>query len=672
MGTTRQEPRSGRRRLLVAGGIAVALLFLAPYVALFPLVGAFPAEDVRESLPGTALGAMLCVPAQGDAAARPSPPTLAVDRGQAPAAAELLERSTSIYASGRSGALVALDTIDAGDERRLWTLAARGAFSGERLISFLQEAARYYPRCEAPPTDRGVTEAYWAAKGAAVLHHWLFLYEGSLSGNVHAQYGYAIPWTVREILAAASSLGPTSFVRLAWVVLAACGVAYVALFLHVFRGHPRLALLALVLKFFFFSKMGAFGLLLAPGFHWQRELVLLAVPTLLLAGASSGSAAGPSRRWRRRIAAGAALLLCFLAEPTFFLVAASCAAAAALWGNTRAIAGWARAHRRASLLLLALGAAAAVAVLALQASNLAYVAQKLRGDELVVPAGEYVWQLLAVCAAAAGFLAVLRGRPERVLDGAFALVALSASLYYFVTPDLFHFYKFAEYAVPFGVALAASVVERYGAWARSRVARPARWQAAATTVGAAALALAAARDLGPRPEAYWERRIEDASGAPYFQAASYTIGGRVIRADLSERLARHLRAFPASARFDFLVSPFDKYVTFLYDRTNGFGAPDLVGWLDSAGKLERAVRSTAASERPVRVLLDEASLEVDPRLGIQRANLVVGPLHVASKINLKARLRASELAAELLARCAVDDDPAVRGGWRLLRCGPGR
>ena len=61
---------------------------------------------------------------------------------------------------------------------------------------------------------------------------------------------------------------------------------------------------------------------------------------------------------------------------------------------------------------------------------------------------------------------------------------------------------------------------------------------------------------------------------PYFRAASFTINGRVIRANMSEPLAEHLRAFPASTRFDFMLSPFDKYVTFLYDRTNGFSAPD--------------------------------------------------------------------------------------------------
>ena len=78
---------------------------------------------------------------------------------------------------------------------------------------------------------------------------------------------------------------------------------------------------------------------------------------------------------------------------------------------------------------------------------------------------------------------------------------------------------------------------------------------------------------------------------------------------------------------------------------------------------------TARSYRPVLVLVDEAILDVDTRLGIQESHPEIGRLHLASKLNLKARLRASDLAAELMARCEVDESPGERKGWRLLRCG---
>jgi hypothetical protein len=271
-------------------------------------------------------------------------------------------------------------------------------------------------------------------------------------------------------------------------------------------------------------------------------------------------------------------------------------------------------------------------------------------------------------AASSGFLLVLRGRPQQVLHGYFALVALLASLYFFITPDSFHFYKFAEYAVPAGVALAGFVVDRSGPWVRSRVALPRRWLDGATALGLVVLAALASANLRRTPVS-WERRLEDSFGVPYFRAASFTINGRVIRANISGRLADHLRAFPAATRFDFMVSPFDKYVTFLYDRTNGFSAPDLVAWLDSSGKLERTLRSTAGSERPVLVLLDEAILDVDPRFGVRESHSVLGSLHLASKLNLKGRLRASDLGAELMARCAVEESARATKGWRLLRCG---
>lgn len=660
--------------LLAVGLTGIVVLFLSPYVTLFPFVGSFPAEDVREHLPRSYFAGALCLPEQGDPATQrgsaPPPPALTVEQGLAPVPRGILESSSSLYFSERTGEIVALDRVEQGDESTLWMLEAQRSVSRPHLISFLDESRRYYARCEAPIIDRGITEGYWAAKGSSVLHHWVHLYEGGLGGSVRAQYGYAIPRSVRAILEWSSSLGPTSFVRLSWVVFAACGLAYFAIFLHLFRDHPWLARAALLLKVFFFTRVGGFALLLAPGYHWHRELVLVAVPAILLAAASKWSVVGSRRGWPSLVAAGAGLSVCALIEPMFFMVAGFSAVVALTWGNYAAIADYARANRRRVLVLVIL-AAAVVGVVALQSGSLAYVTQKLRGDDLVVPTAKYASRTLAVCAAAVGFLLVLRGRPHDVLQGYVALVAMSSSLYYFVTPDAFHFYKFSEYAVPFGVALAGFVVDRCGDWVRSHLALPRSWVAGGAAVGFVALAAMTTGNLRATPS-QWERRIEDSFGAPYFRAASFTINGRVIRANLSERLAEHLRAFPASTPFDFMVSPFDKYVTFLYDRTNGFRAPDLLGWLQSQGKLEGALRRTAGSDRPVLVLLDESTLDVDARLGIKGSHPVLGPIHLASKINLKARLRASELAAELMARCEVDVSHGATKGWRLLRCGRDR
>lgn len=686
MNITPQDAPAGRRPhgpgegwvrggLLLVGVIGIVLLFLSPYVSLLPFVGSFPAEDAREVLPGSYLVEALCLPERGDPATQPvstpAPPALKVEQGLAPMPRGLFEKSRSFYFSERTGKVIALDDdFDEGEVGKLWMLETQRSVSRKALLSFLAEADRYYVPCGHPAIDRGLTEGYWATKGASVLHHWVHLYEGGLSGSAHVQYGYALPWSVHRILEASGSLGPTSFVRLSWFAFAACGLAYIALFLHLFRSHPWLALAALIVKIHFFVRIGPFALLLAPGFHWYRELVLVALPALLAPVASSWSAGGWRSAWPRLLAAGAGLLACLLLEPTFFLVAVLCALLALLWGNFGRIADFTRAHRRAFLILLLALAAALLALVILESSNLAYIAQKLRGDDLVTPEAKYLKRTLAVCAAAVVFLLFLRGRPQTVLQGYFALVALFSSLYYLITPDVFHFYKFGEYMIPFTVGLVGLVIDRYGGWVTSHVALPRRSLAVAGALGFVALAVMTAGRLRT-PPAEWERRIKDSFGAPYFKAAPFTINGRLIRADMSERLAEHLREFPAATRFDFLLTPFDKYVTFLYDRTSGFGAPDVIAWLDSSAKLARALRLTAGSDRPVRVLLDEAVLDVDTRAGIQASHPVLGSLHLASKLNLKARLRAAELAAELLARCTEEERPGAKG-WRLLRCGGGR
>ena len=83
-----------------------------------------------------------------------------------------------------------------------------------------------------------------------------------------------------SILQWSSSLGPTSFVRLSWLVFAACGLGYFAVFLHVFRDHPRLAVAALLLKVFFFTNARRVRARARPRVPLDRELVLVAVPAL--------------------------------------------------------------------------------------------------------------------------------------------------------------------------------------------------------------------------------------------------------------------------------------------------------------------------------------------------------------------------------------------------------
>jgi hypothetical protein len=74
------------------------------------------------------------------------------------------------------------------------------------------------------------------------------------------------------------------------------------------------------------------------------------------------------------------------------------------------------------------------------------------------------------------------------------------------------------------------------------------------------------------------------------------------------------------------------------------------------------------TDTPVYVLLDDTILNVDTRLGIKKNHPVLGGMHAASKLNLKARLRASDLAAELATHCKADDN-LVAKGWHLIRCG---
>ncbi|MGA7802126.1 MAG: hypothetical protein WCC36_15080, partial [Gammaproteobacteria bacterium] len=155
---------------------------------------------------------------------------------------------------------------------------------------------------------------------------------------------------------------------------------------------------------------------------------------------------------------------------------------------------------------------------------------------------------------------------------------------------------------------------------------------------------------------------------PYFRAKDYSINNRLIRADMSKSLAEHLRRFPKQQHFKYIVSPYDKYVTFLYDRENGFDSPDLVAWLDSSEKVVEAIHMIMQSKTPADVLIDPAITYVDTRIGIKESHAVLGALDMGSKLNIKGRLRAAEVGRALLKGCRRVDD--LKGeDWIHLRCG---
>jgi hypothetical protein len=656
---------------------AITILFLVPYVKFFPYVGSFPSENLSDALPGSHFSNTLCI---SDTILNQSTSTqqakivnskLLTD---APALkilrptdfqADIFENSNSIYYLGNREAIIALDIVDTADINMLKAQALQGVFSPRDLEIFLGDATAYYAPCNAPRVDTGVAEGYWASKGASVLHHWAHLYESNLSGRVHSQYGYLVSWIAHKTLDWNSAQGPTNFVRLAWVIYAVCGLAYIAIFIYMFHEHPQLALAALLIKLFFLSNIGSFMLVLAPGYHWFRELVILAVPMIVLVSVHHYSVTKVMHRAFLLIATGILLAVCYLVDPVFFLIAIFSAIFSWLWNNWHIISDYHKQNRIQLVFISSIVIAVLIGVALFQYSNLQYVADKLLNAS--IDFGKYSKRVVLTCFIALLFLIFARPLRNRFLAGYFSFVTLLLSLYYFITPDSFHFYKFAEYSVPFWVVAIAFLQKRYSTWFKTHfyAIQPKLYRS--LPLGFILLASITLSNFTSLPIS-WEFRLTDSSGEPYFKSSTYNINNRLIKADISEKLASHLRSFPNSASADFILSPFDKYLAFIYDRSNGLGTPDLIASLDTNEKMKNALERISQHSSSPYILLDRSILHVDTRLGIKQNNPVLGLQHAASKLNLKARLRAAELATNILSLCTVTYKDKAEMGWDILRC----
>ncbi|MGA7965391.1 MAG: hypothetical protein WCB49_05830, partial [Gammaproteobacteria bacterium] len=469
----------------------MAILFLVPYVLLFRFVGAFPAEDAnaKDVLPHVYFTRMLCSPGParngtaGKAGDEPSqsrvperngdsndaPPEIRLLKGTIAIPKRIFRDSRSVYFSRRTDRIVALDRIDWDDANQLWMLAMQNVVPMTTVNSFLWRARNYYPPCDVPILDRGVTEGYWAAKGTSVLHHWVHLYDGSLRWT-HAQYGYLVPTVASRLLEWSSALGPTRFVQVAWVLFALCGMAYIGLFFWLFRKYPYVALLALFFKVAVFFRLGDFALLLAPGYHWFRELVVLTGGVLLY---SFWGMPGPGYGLQRKRAwvVGIGILgLCYLTDPLFCMIAVTCAVLAGVRVNASGIAEYARTRKQTFVWVVGALVVVCGVLMVLQASNMEYIADKLlhHNEGLFSWNPTYVAIVSAICLMAAGWLVLYCRTRGRLISSYFALITLISALYYAITPDRFHFLKFIGYSVPWfasvGVFMGDHWARREGAW----------------------------------------------------------------------------------------------------------------------------------------------------------------------------------------------------------------
>lgn len=653
--------------------LAVVAGYLSIYIALAYLVGRFPAESFAVSrsdsaamaafcydpndearniaLRGTKLGhagaTMLSLPVIGQ-------PRTAGDLGQ-------LAASRALFYSADDNTIYVINPLDTIDVAHLKSLAFWKIIRASDATRIHAQAASFAPSCPDPVTDRGITEGYWASKGTAVVHHWAFLYDASVADGkpVHAQYGRLVSRMARWLAQSLGQNGPSSFVRAAWAIYCCLGLVYIAAFAYTFRGYPAVAGVGLACQLAAFVAVDAFSITLAPGYHWSRELVMI-VPAVVFASLPRPAPLTPQKRVIAIALVFAAGAGCFALDPTFSLVAiaSSLLALAVRYQKALRTATGKRPFQIGAVLCA--GLVLIVVLLRADASNIWYITYmtgNIVGTVFSDPSRTPV--IIITFTVAAIMLVLAAFEFVSVITAYFAFISVAVYTYYVITPDAPHFAKYVEYVVPVYVAVAVDVLRVFGRALRAR-----------SIPFAAALLLITFTVLGNSVPSIvaapknWELRTFDMFGSPYFSPITAIVNHRTIEADLNERTIRRLQQLP-SAVTDYIISPLDKYVLFLYDRHNGLDVVDGESLLASDAQLN-GIQSTIIG-RHASVLIDTDVFTVNPLAGILSTHPVMGQANDQSVINTKERIRTAELAEYLSTHCATSPEPKTTF-WIVAHC----
>lgn len=666
--------------------IFLLITFTFPYVLLYPHVGSFPSEGLSEGADGSYYKYNFCLNkfksidkiSDGKLSFNNEingTPKLNISFDNNDKIYKKFDSSQSLYLNSLGNQILALDVISESDKKLLFMLQQDNSFSIESMNNFIRAASKFYLACNPLITDRGVTEGYWAAKGTSVLHHWVHLYESTLAGGKGlAQYGYTIPLSVKFVLQKTNNLGPTNFVKSTWIIFYLCGLTYISIFLYIFRKTPHVAIIGLIFKIFLFTKLGYFAQLIAPGFHWLRELLLIIVPTVFLVLNLPSRVIGNNNFIPKKL-----ILFLFFAifiyfvDPIFCTISFTSLLITLFLLNNRIICKFYCDNKIRFYSVLFFLVISGGILFYFQRSKINYIFDKLLnlGGGLI-PFDRFGSSVvIVVCLVAILSLLFLSSfkKNSAFLLSYFSITTLFVSFYYFITPDVFHFIKFLEYAIPFFLFFVISsfgfhrYINKFIFYSKNNILR----NKVTFFVSFLFFLFLSPSNYFNDSKGSSELKVFDSLGNFYFSSTEHLINKRLIKANISPDLVNHLSLSFDLTNVDYIISPYDKYLTFLYDKRNGFPSPDFVAWLDSKEKYDLVKSHFNKPSKITLVLVDEEIFNVNLRLGMKSHDAMWHSLHMASKLNLKGRIRAYELSKNILNDCAIKSyDSKIK--WFLFEC----
>jgi hypothetical protein len=639
---------------------------LVTYIVNAPSVGLFPNETLRYTASNSRLGEIYCLALRRSLFHHTNTnktdwlntPHLTLGRTLTQIEENTLELSGSLAYSSTNQTIFLTDNLAPNDFSFLNRLTdAKPA----AIKSFEARAARMDFSCKDTHDDSGITDGYWATKGTGLIHHWSHLYESGFSDgkSIRGQYGKLLPTLAYSLMSFTSTPGPTMFAQISWAIFAISAIAYTLLIFRLYRDKPLLATALITIKAACFTAITSYVLLLAPGFHWYRELVIVAIAWLSINALKPRISPSGKRLAIFGCLAGA--MFCYLLESTFTSVAILSAILATAIMHIKNFKTKVIPLSLTLPIIFAIAIGAAI-VIYCNTNLLKYVwftATSLDHGLYHFDLTELGIVSLVILVSLLSFVyAYVRDRSFLLLF--FAITTIATSFYYITTPDQFHYVKSIEYSLPL---LATIIIS-----ATSRTAIQANIRSAFASIAIIASIVIISVHLSSQP-AEWELRIHTSDGQSVFsEVRPIVIHGRALNAEMSHTLENHLAAFPNTWSHDYLVSPFDKYIVFTYDQHNGFEDPDFTSWLDSRSRVALITQKLLNTKQLTRIILDDESLDTAPEAAVSSLHTILGSDAFASQLNLRERINLYDVYKALRSHCK---ELQSRNEWRLVQCGAG-
>lgn len=596
-------------------------------------------------------------------------------------------KNSDIYYSKLNSSMVSLDQLNIENIKFLWDMVLAGKISKLDLYNFKYQSCKVYKVCQPNMTDIGITEAYWASKGTNVLHHWVHMYEATASGlNKHAQYGYLLPSISKKIseLYSLEKNGPTQFVQITWIILFLITLIYTSIFIYIFKENINLALIFIFIKIYLFSRLGEFVLQLAPGYHWLRDLILIASPLIFITIINKSRI----NNTFKIILIFLFFLFFFYLDSVFTFISIICLLITFLIQpkNIEFIINFYRKNSYFKLIKKSKKYIAITFFLFLLSlfyisyfflgTKLEYILDKfINGNAQLIYMSYFHFRIISLVIFISIMYLIVSSHsklPRKQIYEYFALLAIFCSSYFVITPDDSHLIKTLEYSLPIFLIYIISIKDYILFNNREKISKQLmhKFNTIALPIIILILTVLIIKNIiSPSPS--FERRIVDKFNQSYTKPVKYIINNKIIYANLSEKAATHIKSYPHDPNVDFIISPFDKYINFLYDKNNGLGSPDLISFLDSNNKIKKVIntinKNTGQNHKSV-IIVDAFIYNIDSRYSIRKSHSILGSLYLASRINLEGRIRARDLAEKIKNNnsCKILDKSSP--SWIFIQC----